>query len=253
MHLPHVLRGATCEPLQSSITSGLGCRQSKRRRTRLVLLGLATSDFGKKMSHSVGLGPFFVFFCQCLVAVGGLNVLQFFLGRFFFANHLFFPSVFFVCAGGHSNLAFSPCVHGISCADCQNKALYTWICLRWCFAFYRYSPTARFVLLRCMGEVEPRLIPVFEGNSDAGQDLKIQSIQGTPKIHVCFARNTNANGMLATLHYLWFQWVYGRPVEIDWTRDAVSRQSCILARARSNYWRNWRLCREGCCMLTVQH
>ena len=125
--------------------------------------------------------PFFVFFCSVSGRCGGVECAAIFLGRFFFfANHLAFPpSVFFVCAGGHSNLAGPPCVHGISCADClQNKALYTLICLRWCFAFYRYSPTVRFVLLRCMGEVEPRLIPVFEGNSDAGQDLKIQSIQG---------------------------------------------------------------------------
>lgn len=169
---------ATCSsgcPLKlQSITSGLGCRQSKRRRTRLVLLGLATSDLAK-MSRS-GLGPFF--FCQN-GSLWGVECAAIFLGGFVFANHLFFPSVFRVC-GGHSNLAGPPCAHGISCADClQNKALlYTWICLRWCFDFYRYSPTARFVLLRCMGEVEPRLIPVFEGNSNAGQDLKIQSIQG---------------------------------------------------------------------------
>lgn len=77
---------------------------------------------GDDISHS-GLGPFF--FCSERVAVGELNVLQFFLRRFFFANHLFFPSVFFVCAGGHSNLTCPPCVHGILCADClQNKALY---------------------------------------------------------------------------------------------------------------------------------
>ena len=168
----HMFFGVPHVQLQS-ITSGLGCRQSKRRRTRLVLLGLATSDFGKNVTFRFGS----LFFWAERVAVGGWMCWNFF-GRVFLANDLFFPSVFCVC-GGHSNLACPPCAHGILCADClQNKALYTLICLRWCFAFYRYSPTVRFVLLRCMGEVEPRLIPVFEGNSDAGQDLKIQSIQG---------------------------------------------------------------------------
>ena len=42
------------------------------------------------------------------------------------------------------------------------------------------------------------------------------------------ASKANANGLLATLHCLWFQCFYGRPVEIDWTRDAVSELEAVF-------------------------
>lgn len=91
----------------------------------MVLLGLATSDLAKMgsgpkldhllyisylvicgddISHS-GLGPFF--FCQCLVAVGGLNVLQFFWEVFFLPVNLAFPSVF-LCVRGDIRTSHAP-------------------------------------------------------------------------------------------------------------------------------------------------
>lgn len=127
----HMFFGVLIGPLQSSITSGLGCRQSKRRRTRLVLLGLGTSDLAKMgsgpkldhllyieddisylvicgddISHS-GLGPiFFCIFLSVSGRCGGVECAAIFLRRFFFANHLFFPSVF-LCVRGDIRISHS--------------------------------------------------------------------------------------------------------------------------------------------------
>lgn len=120
----HMFFGVPIGPLQSSITSGLGCRQSKRRRTRLVLLGLGTSDLAKMgsgpkldhllyieddisylvicgddISHS-GLGPiFFCIFLSVSGRCGGVECAAIFLRRFFLLITCFFHQSFCVCGG----------------------------------------------------------------------------------------------------------------------------------------------------------